>query len=159
MSLLIQKYIIYPSLARMMIYSSFKVRCKCFFPSDGLFSSSTALSFYLSLSLLKIILIPWVAIMQTLIIRVCGGKQMDAGYFPFISPDLISILFHPDLCQDCVWTTSTRSLVLGIQEVSANGRPCWKIWGRMEHEIGVISPTRLYIGCICIPLPETTVPV
>lgn len=76
MSLLIQKYIIYPSLAQMMIYSSFKVRGKCFFPSDGLFSSSTALSFYLSLSLLKIILIPWVATMHLHVFLFCYNKSL-----------------------------------------------------------------------------------
>lgn len=101
MSLLIQREnffeYVHPSVAQVMIYSSFKKKMQMFLLVDDFFGPSTMPNS--SLSLLNMTSTPWIVIMHlpVIILRIYG-EQKGAGYFPFIPPILLSTLFYSDLC-------------------------------------------------------------
>lgn len=84
-----------PSLAQMIIYSSFKKKMQVFLLVDDFLSSP------LHFSLFMMIFIPWAAITH-LHVSLYDTKGLwgveDAGYFPFFPEDLLSTHFYLDLC-------------------------------------------------------------
>ena len=87
----------------MRIHSCPKIRSKCFSPGDDLFSSATGLSFSLFLLVEYCIQLQGCNYAFTCfsvllsILRICGD-QKSTEYFQPTPPDLLFMLFHPDLC-------------------------------------------------------------